>query len=686
MSDGKITYKVVVDDSDVSKDLDQVNQKVGAESAKAGGKVGEAFSGAMTDKFGAGAKKMEGMASTMGVNMSAGAMIGVAAIGAIGASAINIAGDMDKAMGDFVAATGVGIEETEKYQNVLEDIYANNYGEDFEDIAGSMAMVTQQMGEMSDEELQKIVESGYLMQDTFDIDMSESIRGANALIKDFGLEGEEAFNLIAQGAQNGLNQNQDLADQLAEYSGYYADMGFSAEEMFNMMKNGAEDGVFQIDYLNDAIKEFGIRSKDGSNASSKAFEDLGLDAKDMTKKFAEGGEGAREAFGKVVEELKSMDDQVLQNEIGVALFGTKFEDLGVDAVMALTKTEGAIDSANDKLEDMANVKYDNLGDMFNALKRSVEMLILPIGEALIPVILDLIKALLPIFQEVLPPIIDAFSLLLDPLMELVGSILPPLIGLFVSLMGPLMALFQSVLPPIIEIFKAFIEEGIMPLIGIIQAVLIPVIEALLDVFTIIFTDIGTIVSDTIGAIMGVMGGIIDFIKNVFTGNWKEAWDGVGRIFEGIFGGLKGVFKNSINGIIDGINSFTSKLGTIKVPDWVPDWLGGGRSIGFPQIPRLKVGMDYVPSDEFPAMLHRGEAVLPEEEANIYRSLGGNLRNMSMGMGAQESLTKVIHSGLIRVEGVNDQGQLVAIVEKEISNKIMQGDRRIANRAKIIPID
>ena len=38
--------------------------------------------------------------------------------------------------------------------------------------------------------------------------------------------------------------------------------------------------------------------------------------------------------------------------------------------------------------------------------------------------------------------------------------------------------------------------------------------------------------------------------------------------------------------------------------------------------RLKVGLDYVPSDMFPAFLDEGEWVLTKEEANLLRSYGG----------------------------------------------------------------
>lgn len=42
----------------------------------------------------------------------------------------------------------------------------------------------------------------------------------------------------------------------------------------------------------------------------------------------------------------------------------------------------------------------------------------------------------------------------------------------------------------------------------------------------------------------------------------------------------------------------------------------------PRLPRLKIGMDYVPSDFYPAFLDEGEAVLTKEENTLYRELGG----------------------------------------------------------------
>ena len=74
--------------------------------------------------------------------------------------------------------------------------------------------------------------------------------------------------------------------------------------------------------------------------------------------------------------------------------------------------------------------------------------------------------------------------------------------------------------------------------------------------------------------------------------------------------------NPINLIIDGMNSFIKGLNKIKIPDWVPGVGGKGLSISL--IKKLRVGMDYVPYDEMPALLHKGEQVLTADEAKDYR--------------------------------------------------------------------
>ena len=105
------------------------------------------------------------------------------------------------------------------------------------------------------------------------------------------------------------------------------------------------------------------------------------------------------------------------------------------------------------------------------------------------------------------------------------------------------------------------------------------------------------------------------MKNGFTTGWTNAWNNIKNVFTNIFEGLKNAFKTPINYIIDGINKFINGLNKLTIPDWVPGV--GGKNFHVNTLSRLRVGMDYVPYDEFPALLHKGERVLTEEENKNY---------------------------------------------------------------------
>lgn len=99
------------------------------------------------------------------------------------------------------------------------------------------------------------------------------------------------------------------------------------------------------------------------------------------------------------------------------------------------------------------------------------------------------------------------------------------------------------------------------------------------------------IKDVIGGFAKALGGILDFISGVFTGNWKKAWEGVKNIFVGMFEAAANLCKvpintivGLINGVISGINSIS-----IDIPEGIP--VVGGEHIGFniPTIPTLARG-------------------------------------------------------------------------------------------------
>jgi phage-related minor tail protein len=308
----------------------------------------------------------------------------------VATEAFTMADDIDSATDSFVAKTGESKEAAGEFEAAMVDIYNGNYGESFEDISSSMATVKTAFGEISADKLENLTQKALVMRDTFDFDVTESVRGANSMIDQFGITADEAFNLVAQGAQNGLNQNGDLLDVINEYSVHFKNAGYSAEDMFNMLANGVESGTWSVDKLGDAVKEFNIRMSDGS--AKEAVEALGFSWEKVSEDWGKGGNSAKEVFSMMFNELDGLENTTEGYSIGVGLLGTMYEDLGHDAVLAMTSTKGEISTTKNALDEIDSVKYDNLGSAFEGIKRNLQTSVAePIKNEVMPVVNEFIE-------------------------------------------------------------------------------------------------------------------------------------------------------------------------------------------------------------------------------------------------------------------------------------------------------
>ena len=397
--------------------LDPSVQKVMGQAQKAASKTGDAI----------------------GKALSAGFKVGVAAAGAFTTALVKIGTEYQAATGQISAATGATGAELESLQGVMENVYGNNYGDSMADVADAVATVSQQMKGLSDGELQSVTEGAFALRDVFQYDVAESVRAANALVNNFGISGDDAMNLIAAGAQNGLDFSGELLDTISEYSVQFAKVGIDADQMFQIMQAGADSGAWNLDKVGDAIKEMSIRVVDGSDTTISGFKKIGLNADLMAQKFAAGGDTAQEAFQETIAALAAMEDPIKQNDAGVKLFGTMWEDLGPEVVAQLASITDEAYAAGDELSKMSEVKYDNLGDAVQGLWRKVQTELVPMASKLTGFLKNTVSnidltglgdALSSgfdmVFNKVVPiiqPIISMIQGSLVPALQTVGSVL-----------------------------------------------------------------------------------------------------------------------------------------------------------------------------------------------------------------------------------------------------------------------
>lgn len=541
-------------------------------------------------------KSIQGVADQLeGVNLkalAAGAAIGGIAV-ATGAALVKgtkylaeLGDAYNSAINNIAASTGLVGEELDNMSAVLKDVYGSNFGESMEDAAAGITAVYQATG-LTDEALAETAKGAYALADTFGYDVAESARAAKAMMTNFGISGEEAMGMIAAGAQNGLDYSGELIDSISEYSVQFAKLGFSADEMFSIFQQGAESGAWNLDKVGDAVKEFSIRSIDGSKTTTEAFTALGLNAEEMMEIFAAGGDEATYAFQGVLAELMAMDDQVARDAIGVSLFGTQWEDLGTEAMASLLKMESGAYDVEDALGKINDVKYDNLTDAFEGIKRQAEVSLLPMAntiadafmeiapvigelfEELGPIIAQTTKDLMPFVEEflggaidllrtVLPLISQLASSLLPILSQLVSTLLPPLLSLFQAIIGPLMEILQAILPPIAAIMAAIlpllveITNMIMPVLVEIINALLPLLTPLLELTTMLLETVIMPLMEPIMLLVQALLPVLEPILSAIAAVLQPLFAILGPIAE-VLGTIIGWIAKVVGWVIDGLS-------------------------------------------------------------------------------------------------------------------------------------
>ncbi|MBG9484638.1 phage tail tape measure protein, TP901 family, core region [Bacillus thuringiensis] len=455
----------------------------------------------------------------------------------MGKSIVNTAIEFDGSQRKIQASLGLTGQGAENLQKIAVDTWKKGFGENLEEVDNALIKVYQNMRNVPHEELQGASENVLTLAKLYDVDLNEATRGAGQLMSQFGLSTQETFDLLAAGAQEGLNYSDELFDNLSEYAPLFKQGGFSAQEMFTILANGTKSGSYNLDYINDLVKEFGIRVQDGSKGVSEGFGDLSEETQKVWKSFNEGKGTAADVFNAVLGDLQKMDDKVKANQIGVALFGTKWEDMGAEAVLSLNDVNGGLGDVTGRMDEMKKLQEESLGQQFQKALRETQAALEPLG-----------KKFAELAKDILPPIVDGVKAVMDWFSKLSEADQTLLI-----VMGALSTAFIILTPIVAALAVSF---------GALNLAFLPVIA-------------------TIAAVSLVITGIIMLIKNWgaitdwLSEKWSEFKDWFGELWDSIvqtcedawsstvdyFSGAWSDFLNMVNEFFEPVGQFFADLWT-----------------------------------------------------------------------------------------------------------------------------
>ncbi|WP_046946998.1 phage tail tape measure protein, partial [Bacillus cereus] len=476
----------------------------------------------------------------------------------LGKSVAGVAIDFDRSQRKIQASLGLSAKGAENLGKISQDVWKKGFGESLEEVDQALVKVFQNMRDVPYDELQMASEDVLTLAKIYDVDLNEATRGAGQLMSQFGISTQETFDLLAAASQRGLNYSDELFDNLSEYAPLFKQAGFSADEMFTILANGTQNGSYNLDYINDLVKEFGIRVQDGSKGVSEGFDDLSEETQKVWESFNEGKGTAADVFNAVLGDLQNMDDKVKANQIGVALFGTKWEDMGAEAVLSLNNVHGGLGDVNGRMDEMKKLQEESLGQQFQSALRETQAALEPLG-----------KKMAEFAKDVLPPIVDGIKSLIDWFTKL-----PEPVQLFAGVLGVLSVAFLVLTPIVAALAISFmaLDVALLPIIGIIVG-----LAAVITGIILVIKNWGAItdwLSEKWSQFKDWFGELWSGIVQACSDGWSstveyfsEAWSSFVEMMHEFFAPIGQFFSDLWSGIVETASSWWSSLVTTASEWW-----------------------------------------------------------------------------------------------------------------------
>jgi len=291
-----------------------------------------------------------------------------AAIAGLAVAGLAASADIDKEAKKMAGSLGIPIEEAEKFKDIAKDVYGGGFGNDLAAAFDAVTIAQKKFGANAAVDLGKVTTQALQLQETFGTDYQESLNAVSSLMKNFGLDSQQAFDFIAAGQQKGLDGSGDFLESITEYGVQFKDGGANAGQFFSILETGFIEGVAGTDKAADAFKEFRVRIQDGSKGTADALATIGIDNAELQKNLNSGKITIADAFQTINTAIQDTNDKGVAFRAGVGLMGTQFEDMGQTAALNLDLTKTKIEDLQGSIYKVSTV---NLAKDFESLYRTV---------------------------------------------------------------------------------------------------------------------------------------------------------------------------------------------------------------------------------------------------------------------------------------------------------------------------
>lgn len=404
-------------------------------------------------------------------------------------------------------------------------------------------------------------------------DLMSKVQSFGPQLRDMGYSFEESVALIGQMEKAGVNTDEALA-AMRKGVATLAKEGISASDGLAHYSDAIKAAGSQAEATAIASELFGTRAGPTMAAAIRAGT---LSVDELTASLMESSETIAGAAEDTYDYAERM--QLFRQKAEVALkplANTMFDALNSLMPVLSDAMDAVIPVIQDVVEVLSPLVEEIFADLVSQLGPILQVVVQVGGmlaKTLLPPLIQMVKAVLPVLMSIVKA--------LAPVLKLVASVISPIIKLVADLITPILDLIDDALGPVIDAFSGFVDMAV--------EVLGPAIDFVAGLFSGVLSKAIDGIRPVIDAAIGIFTGLIDFVKNVFTGNWSGAWEAVKGIFVTIWDGIQAALKFPVNLIIDGLNLLIGGLNKIKLPEWKILGSLAGKGIDIPLIPHFAKG-------------------------------------------------------------------------------------------------
>ena len=427
----------------------------------------------------------------------------------------NLGAEFDNAYDAIRVGTGATGEALEALKDDFKDVYGS-VPTTMEDASKAIADYNTRLG-LTGKELSELSKQAIAVSGMLEEDLGTTIETSSQAFQQWGISAKD------------MGKQMDYIFKVSQSTG----ISFN-ELMLNMQQYGPQ--LQDMGYsFEEASAMMGQMEKAGVN-TTEVLAAMKKAVGTLAKEGISASAGMQIYYEKIKNAQTAAEAAALANEVFGARAGSTIASAirnGTMEIEAFTK------ALNESDESIMGAMWDtaDAAEKFGMLQQKFKLLIEPLASGLFDKVAQLMPTISRVFER-LSPVIE----------ELVTTLLPLVDTVFTAL-----ADIIEVLVPIISL-----------LAKIIGSVLAGAIKTVMPIFN---------------NLMGILTNIIDFIVNVFTLKWGNAWKNIINVVKNIFNGLFNTIIAPFRLIFESIGTLGTKFNGEKNRAPIPALAAGGFTNG-----------------------------------------------------------------------------------------------------------